>query len=394
MISVAEAHSIVLSHPRPQKTKKVKLTEATGTILAEDIYADQDFPPFNRVMMDGIALDASLIKLKEIPVQGIQTAGSPQQHVAEGTCMEVMTGAILPTGTNVVIPYEEVDIQNQRAQIRITETFPLKNVHLKGIDRKKGDLLIPKGRRIGPAEIAVMATVGKSSVQIADLNIAIISTGDELVDIDTIPHPYQIRSSNSHMLHSLIIGQGLNASLYHLQDDKENMIHSMKEIFDHHSVIILSGGVSKGKKDYVPEVLEDLGVDQHFHRVAQRPGKPFWFGTAGDSHVVFALPGNPVSTFVCYERYVSPWLKQYSQEKKTTYKAKLAEDIQFKPDMTYFMQVSISNSEGIFTAHPVAGKGSGDLANLLEADGFLELPQGQEFFKAGEAFEFIPFRPI
>jgi molybdopterin molybdotransferase len=391
MISVAEAYTQVLSKTLPQKTKKIPLSIATASVLAEDIYADQDFPPFNRVMMDGIALDLSLLGQKEIPVKGMQTAGSPQQEAVAGTCIEVMTGAILPTGTNVVIPYEEIVIHNQKATIQIKESFPLKNVHLKGTDRKKGDLLIPKGRRIGPAEIAVLATVGKSSVLVSDLSVAIISTGDELVDIDTVPHPYQIRSSNSHMLHSLITRQGMEATCYHLHDDKENMLQAMKDIFNQHSIIILSGGVSKGKKDYVPDVLQDLGVEKHFHRVAQRPGKPFWFGSTGQ-HMVFALPGNPVSTFLCFQRYVWPWMQQYSGEKISSGKAKLGEDFQFGPDLTYFLQVKVTEADGMLTAHPVAGKGSGDLANLLEADGFLELPPDRENYPAGEAFHFIPFR--
>ncbi len=393
MISVEEAYNEVLSKTIKLNTNSISISEASGRILAEDIHADQDFPPFNRVMMDGIALDHKLLEQSVIPVQGMQTAGSPQQDVPDGHCMEVMTGAILPRGTDVVVPYEEVNITGDQATISSPENYPpLKNIHLRGTDRKKGDLLIPRGRRVSPAEIAVLATVGKSTVSVMQLNAAIVSTGDELVDIDKVPHPYQVRKSNSHMLAALISQSGYQATLYHIEDDLETTTRKLGEILENHPVVILSGGVSRGKKDFVPDALDALGVNRLFHRVAQRPGKPFWFGERYSKNTVFALPGNPVSTFLCFHRYIKPWLKSCGGEKVTTHTAILGEDFHFAPSLTYFLQVRTVDDQGNRIAFPVAGKGSGDLANLLDADGFIEIPPGRDEFEKGQVFEYLPFR--
>ncbi len=392
MISVAEAYNQVLSKSLSLKTEKVPLSSASGLYLAEDVHADQDFPPFNRVMMDGIALDHTLIDTSGIPVKGMQTAGSPQQTVQEGTCMEVMTGAILPQGADQVIPYEQVSLRDGKAYIDAPAASPLQHIHLKGTDRKMGDRLIPAGRKIGPAEIAVMATVGKAEVLAGSLSVAVVSTGDELVDIDQTPHPYQIRRSNSHTLASLLEQEGCKATLYHLQDDLSGITGALGKILDDHQVVILSGGVSRGKKDFVPDALDNLNVDKLFHRVAQRPGKPFWFGMREDRNIVFALPGNPVSTFLCYQRYVRPWLSRHFGASNLTYTAVLAEEFTFHPPLTCYLQVRIVDDKGSRIAFPVAGKGSGDLANLLDADGFLELPADRELFEKGESFEYLPYR--
>lgn len=392
MISVEEAYNQVLSKSIPSHNIQVSIDEAAGRYLAEDIHADQDFPPFNRVMMDGIALDHKLADRGSLPVSGIQTAGAPQMTVPEGHCIEVMTGSILPLGADAVIPYEQIRIENGTAHLPDDSPVPLRHVHLKGTDRRQGDLLIPAGRQIGPPEIAILATVGKSSVKVVQLEVAVVSTGDELVDIDQTPHPYQIRRSNGHTLQALIRGHGFSATLYHIEDDMEGIKKTLGEILDQHAVVILSGGVSRGKKDYVPGALDALQVEKQFHRVAQRPGKPFWFGVRDERNVVFALPGNPVSTFLCYHRYVNPWLIRHGGGKMLTQTAILGEDYQFEPDLTCYLQVRIADDNGQRVAFAQAGKGSGDLANLLEADGFLELPAGRDEFEAGESFEYLPFR--
>lgn len=156
-------------------------------------------------------------------------------------------------------------------------------------------------------------------------------------------------------------------------------------------VIILSGGVSKGKFDFIPSSLESLGVKKLFHTISQRPGKPMWFG-ASEKNIVFALPGNPVSTFMCFYRYVKPWIEKSLGLESNFQKAVLAEDFKFRPQLTYFLQVKIKNENGSLMAYPVAGGGSGDFANLKDVDGFLELPLEMTEFKKGSVFNYFPFR--
>lgn len=396
MIHVDEASRIVLSNTFKPGTEKVKIDDALNRILKEEVVADRDFPPFNRVMMDGIAIKSDEWESgrREFYIEGVQTAGAPQMALSESVnCLEVMTGAMLPQYTDVVIRYEDVEIHDNIAKVLIDEITPLQNIHLKGTDRLEGESLISNHKILSPAEIAVLATVGKAEVEVQQLiKVAIVSTGDELVSVDQTPNPYQIRRSNSHALLAALKQHGFTATIFHINDDENTLKKKLQEILNDYDAILLSGGVSKGKKDYVPAALESLKVEKLFHKVAQRPGKPFWFGK-NDNTTVFALPGNPVSTFMCFYRYVLPWLYASYEIDVQPRTAQLAEDFKVVPDLTYFLQVKIKRSEsGEVIAVPVSGRGSGDLANLLEADAFLELPQGKTEFKAGEVYHRIDYR--
>jgi len=399
MIAVEEAEKIVLDHLHQMQDEEVPVDEAVGRVLSEDIVADRDFPPFNRVMMDGIAINHKVWNegKRHFSVEGMQTAGSPQMEMKNvDHCMEVMTGAVLPQNTDAVIRYEDVVFEEDQKhfKVNIDEVTLFQNIHLKGTDRKRKDVLIEKGRIITAAEIATMATVGKSLVKVKKRPvIGLVSTGDELVNIEETPHPYQIRKSNIHALKASLVSMFHDSESFHFKDEKTEVEKGLKQVFEKCDVVILSGGVSKGKKDYVPEVLEKLKVDKHFHRVLQRPGKPFWFGTRADGKTVFALPGNPVSTFMCFYKYVKPWLLKSYGLTISEDKAVLSEDFNFHPALTYYLQVKISiTNEGIVEAQPVKGQGSGDLANLLDADAFLELPADQEHYKEGEVFPLIRYR--
>jgi molybdopterin molybdotransferase len=182
--------------------------------------------------------------------------------------------------------------------------------------------------------------------------------------------------------------------IYHLADDKQVIESELSKLLETYQVLILSGGVSKGKADFVPEVLEQLGVTKLFHEVAQKPGKPFWFGRAAGGAMVFALPGNPNSTFLCFYRFVKPWLlKTLGGKPALKMHAILREDVSFKPNLTYFLPVKVSEAaSGMLQAHPIRHGGSGDLASLLEADGFLELPAQQSFFASGDIYPIIRYR--
>ena len=398
MVSVSEASRIILENLYNPVFMTCKLTESVGRVIDEEVVADRDFPPFDRVTMDGIGVsyEQLLSGQREFNIEGIQPAGVPQKKLNIKTnCLEVMTGAIVPEGVDTVIRYEDVEISNGKAHVSIDEFKLFQNIHARGIDVKVNNKLMAPGQILSAAEVALLASVGKSEVKVKSTpRISIISTGDELVDVNAVPELHQIRRSNSYALYAALREMGITASMYHVIDSEIEIENSLKEILATSDSIILSGGVSKGKFDYVPKVLEKLSVKKLFHQVSQRPGKPFWFGTSKDNKVVFALPGNPVSTFMCYYKFIKPWLLESLGTMHSSLTAILAKDFTFQPPLTYFLQVKAKVEGGRLMAYPVVGGGSGDFANLGEVDGFLELPLEQSEFKAGDVFPFIGFRYI
>jgi molybdopterin molybdotransferase len=402
MIESHEAIKIINATQLRLSVVDIPISETVGRILREDIFADTDFPPFNRVMMDGIAVkwDDFDRGIREYEIKGIQAAGSAQMSLEEkGTCLEVMTGAVAPGGADVVIPYEDIDIDKakQKAKVNLEQIAKGKNIHFKGTDKRAGELLIQEGIELGTPEIAIAASVGKKSLKVTqNPTIAIVSTGNELVDIDTEPLPHQVRKSNVYALEAELKKLGIDSQLFHLSDDKASMLKKLADILDQNQVILMSGGVSKGKYDFVPQVLEELGVEKKFHRIRQKPGKPLIFGVKKDQNFVFAFPGNPVSTFMCFHKYFLPWLNlSLGLKKNHEYRATLAEDISIRTGLTYFLQVRASTTDdGRMLAHPIMGRGSGDHANLLRSNAFLELPSETYEFKKGEIFNLIPFRNL
>lgn len=396
MTSVAEALQLVLSKILDFPTDELSITSLQGHTLAEAIVADRDFPPYNRVAMDGIAIAFEAYKngKREFSIAGIQRAGEAAQRLTNiNTCLEVMTGAVLPHGADTVIRYEDLKIENDMASILVDELAEGSNVHTQGSDKKAKDVLLHPGTKLSAAEIAVLASVGKSSAKVfTSPKIAIVSTGDELVDIDAAPLPHQIRKSNSYALLAALQKENLSAGLYHFGDDEVQLQTAFEKLIHEHDVLIISGGVSKGKFDFIPKILAAQGIEKHFHGVAQKPGKPFWFGT-GKGKIVFALPGNPVSTYLCFYKYLLPWIHACRGNVGRTSTAALAEDFHFKDkSLTYFLQVRVENHQGVLKAFPLMGGGSGDHANLLAVDGFLELPAGYGKFRKDNIFELINFR--
>lgn len=398
MITVKEATEFIQSTTRDYGTESVPLFTAIGRVLRENLYADRPFPPFNRVTMDGIAIQYAAFAAgqRTFLVEGTAAAGAIQMTLKNDTsCLEVMTGAILPKNTDTVIRYEDMSFSEGKTTLAIAELKFEKNVHKLGSDREEGELLVEKGRIISPAEIGVAATVGKTHLTVSKYpKTIIISTGDELVEVNENPLAHQIRKSNVHLLQSIFTHLKMPSEVLHIKDDYDEILKQLKAILSDYQLVILSGGVSMGKFDFLPKAFKELGVKEYFHKVKQRPGKPFWFGESQEGTVIFALPGNPVSTFSCAQKYVLPWLqKSLSLPEKTPIYASLSEDYTFKPDLTYFLQVKIDfNKNGRVYAVPFTGNGSGDLANLTHADGFLELPRGQEVYKKGEIFCFVPYR--
>ncbi len=396
-ITYEEALSILEQNKNSFETIKVPIKDCGGYVLAEDLKADRDLPPYDRVTMDGIAIDYEAFKngQREFSIMGVAPAGSAQQTLDDKrSCIEVMTGAILPNKTDTVIRYEDLAITDGKACIEIAEIEHHQNIHFKGSDIVKGSVITKAGNLISSAEINVAAATGKSNVAIKKMPKAvIISTGDELVDVHETPLTHQIRRSNVYGIQNTLKEWGVQVELRHLPDDKEEMKTIIARLLQEFDVLVITGGVSKGKFDYLPDVLTSLEVVKHFHKIQQRPGKPFWFGTSKNNKRVFALPGNPVSSFVCVYIYLRFWLIKSLGIEETMFYATLNEDVHFKPDLIYFLEAKLEyKTDGYLNATPFKGNGSGDFANLVKADGFLILPQNKTVFKKGEVYPFVPYR--
>jgi molybdopterin molybdotransferase len=261
------------------------------------------------------------------------------------------------------------------------------NVHARGLDCRAGSALLEPGTRLGPAEVAVIASTGLARVLVTRApRIVVISTGDELIEPGAAVEDWQIYRSNAYGVLATLQGRGFQQLAHdHLPDDLEVLRSRLRAHLDDHDVLILSGGVSMGKFDYIPQVLGELGVRAVFHKVEQRPGRPFWFGVGAQGRTVYALPGNPVSTLVCLLRYVLPGLD--AALGVTAHAADLvalAEDFEVRPPLTYFLPVRLeTQASGASIALPRPTRGSGDFTSLIGSDGFVELPPGPQVISRG-----------
>ena len=396
-IPYQKALSILKNYSHEFPVEELPLELCVGRVLAEDLIADRDFPPFDRVTMDGIAIAYHSYKSgqREFYIEDIAPAGTPQKHLKNSeNCIEVMTGAIMPENADTVIRYEDLEIDHGKALILPSTVNPKQNIHFKGIDRARDSTIVPKGKELSSAEINIAAAVGKASLKVRRMpRVVIVSTGDELVDVHQRPELHQIRRSNIYGIQSTLKTWGISSHLRHLPDDKATMEQLVSDFLREYDVLIFTGGVSKGKFDYLPEVLENLEIEKHFHKIQQRPGKPFWFGSNREGKKVFALPGNPVSSFVCVYVYLRFWLNTCLGIVSEPLYVSLKHPVTFKPDLVYFLEARLeSQPDGTLVADPLTGNGSGDFANLVNTDGFLILPQNKSEFKTGEVYLFVPYR--
>lgn len=390
MISVLSADKIISQNLKQFSSIVIPLKSAYFSCLREDIHADRDWPPCDKSLMDGIAILLSAYKsgVREFKIKGIQKAGIDTLTLrGKDCCTEIMTGAVVTKGTDCVIPIEKVVIKGRKAILEDNlKLSKFQCIKRKGSDSKKGKALLKVGNCLNPTQVAIAASVGKSKLRVTKKpRIAIISTGDEIVDIYQKCKPYQVRRSNSLFIHSALIKENLfEAEIFHLKDNKTVLLKEIKKILNNFDSLVLTGGVSAGKFDFIPGVLKELGVNELFHKVRQRPGKPFWFGVSKDKKGVFALPGNPVSSQVGTYRYVIPHLKQaLGFTLKNTF-AKLMESHTLNTDLTCFLPVRISpNKEGLLMAEIVKTGGSSDLMNLKNSDGFMEIPEKSRALKKG-----------
>ncbi len=371
--------------------ESLPLTQCVGGTLRENIYAERDQPPFDRVAMDGMAVDSEALRrgLKRFRIQGVQAAGAPQLKLGSGDdAIEVMTGAILPLGSDCVIPVEQLLVEEGYASLTTAvESSPYQNVDRRGNASRQGALLLETGTLLRAPEIAVAASAGMARVRVSSQPaIMVVSTGDELIEPGDPIADYQVRRSNVYAVAATLRTRGFGrVGDDHVPDDAALMRERLSLHLITHEVLILSGGVSMGKYDLVPQVLQQLGVQEVFHKIAQRPGKPMWFGIGPQGQAVFGLPGNPVSTLVCLIRYVIPAIAEaMGTKREPPERLALAAAVAFQHALTYFLPVSIQHDDwGRPWANPRRPNGSGDFLSLTGTDGFVELPPGPNTYPKG-----------
>ncbi len=392
MLTTAEATAAILDAMPEFPAVRTPTEEATGSVLRQAVLAERDQPPFDRVMMDGIAVRYSDVAdgTSEFPVQAMQAAGDAAMALEEGHCIEIMTGASLPENADCIIPVERISVAENVATIEDGYAAEHRQfIHPRASDHAQGTELLSPGKRITPMDIAIIASCGLTEVAASRKpSVRILSTGNELIAAGQPVAPHQIRLSNGPAIQALLEQHGYADCVQdHIIDERAELRTRIETHLDEVDVLILSGGVSMGKADYVPEVLADLGVEVVFHRISQRPGKPMWFGMGPGKQAVFALPGNPVSALVCCRQYVIPALAKASLATPATPEfASLSADITFKPDLTCFQPVRLlSNAAGQVLAMPVKTNTSGDFTALSGTDGYVELAKEQSYFAAGSA---------
>jgi molybdopterin molybdotransferase len=391
MLSPPEAEAAIAKRVPLAPQATLPLTGLSGRLLRQSIVAERDQPPFHRVSMDGVALASQAWErgIREFAIVGTQAAGAPPSSLPDpSACIEIMTGAVLPEGCDCVIPVER--ITNLGERIRVADDVvakPWMNVHRRGSDSRAGETLLAPGCVLGPAEVAIVASAGLATAEVAaEPRIMVISTGDELIEPGQPIRDWQIRRSNAFAVVAALQRRGyLKVAHDHLPDDLEVLRNRLRAHLDTHDVLVLSGGVSMGKFDFIPQVLAELGVETVFHKVAQRPGKPLWFGVRNPGKAVYALPGNPVSTLVSCIRYVIPGLAAALGMARTApLQAVLGSAVTVPSDLSIFMPVTLAqDGSGRQIATPKPTRGSGDFVSLTGTDGFVELTAGPRTAQAG-----------
>ncbi len=308
MILFSEALDIILSSAQINSVEEVSFTDSPGRVLAQNIHSDINMPPFDKSAMDGYACrEADLDKELEL-VEVIKAGETPKMSIAPGQCAQIMTGAMVPAGADFVIMVEQSET-TKSGKIRFSNGKSRSNICILGEDVQKGDLILEAGTLIGVRHIPVLATVGASKLKVyKQPRVAVLATGTELVEPEIVPGPSQIRNSNAPQMMAQLKSMGLSPVYFGIAPDDEQRTYAMiKNALDQSDILMLSGGVSMGEFDFVPEVLKQLGFELKFQRVAVQPGKPSTFGVRNGKYVI-GLPGNPVSSFVIFELLAKPFI--------------------------------------------------------------------------------------
>lgn len=389
MITTTEALNIVKkSWPRytPQSTD---LTNADYHILAEDIYTDRDYPPANKSIMDGIAINFQKYAegTHQFKIAFTQAAGQPQKALSDlHHCAEIMTGALVPDNCDCIIPVEHIKIENDIAilnnDISLTKFQFIKK---RGEDASTNQMILAKGTTLTPPCIALCAAVGHNLI-LTDpiLKVAIISTGDEIVSPDQKVEPHQIHSSNDYFIKSLLEKTNrAYCDCFHVCDDETLLKTNITAWLSDYDILVFSGGVSMGKFDLVPKVLNDLNIKQMFHKVRQKPGKPLWYGMSEKQQPVFGLPGNPVSSYTCSVRFIRDIL--LTTQVPLLAKSKHRFECPGKITKYVMVKCTIIDNETFF--EKINFKGSGDLFSITQSDGFIEIPETMEAVETQQTFQ-------
>lgn len=396
MMTPAEAERAVLGAMRSWPREDCPLGQAHGRVLRAELRADRDLPPFDRVTLDGYAVRSAAVAsgLRRFRVQAVQAAGVravPLEPAADA-CVEVMTGAVLPPGADCIVPYEETRREGDWVDL---EKPPAAGqaIHRRGSDHRAGDRVIPAGTRLTGREIAVAAACGYASLTVTrSPRIALVASGDELVEVGSPVAAHQIRRSNDYALRAALAAAGYPRSeRFHVRDLREEVEHLLWHLIAEYDVVVVIGGISKGKFDFLPSELIRQGVEKRVQSVAQRPGKPFWFGLSRRETAVFGLPGNPVSSYTCLHRFVLPALDQASglapSERPIV---TLTGSCRTGGRLAVHLPVRLSSGPAAeLRAEPIPSNTSGDFAGLIGTDGFVELPAGTEEFAAGYCGRFF-----
>lgn len=391
MITVEEADQILAREQQPLTEETISFENASGRVLREPIKADRDLPPYDRIMMDGVVMSSAgwAAGHRYFSISGLQLPGVPPLTLNDpATCIKAMTGAVMPKGCDIVIPREEYEETTEGITIKTDFLAePERFLHRKGSDHLSGEVLISPGQQLGPNEIAVVASCGRKTIVVTrKIRVSIIDTGDELVKVGDPIKPHQIRRSNAHALAAASSKESYaTAQSTYCPDDRDMIKDVIGETLETSDLVLLSGGVSKGERDYVPKVLAEHGVERCFHWVKQWPGRPLWFGRHPSGPMVFGLPGNPLSALTCFHRYVKTALRQLAgAEPAKQQHAALAEATTHPSPTTAFLPVSLSAGKaGALEAVPRRPQNSGDFVSIVGTDGFVQLPAEQDKFPIG-----------
>ena len=393
MISVEDALHKILDVFVPLGQEKVDILSSSGRVIGEDIYASRNIPPGDNSAMDGYAVRWEDIRgaSKGKPVvlnviEDIPAGAIPQKSIGKGEASRIMTGAPVPDGANAIVRVEDTAKHGRRVDVFV-QAKKGQDIRLAGEDVRDGELVIARGDVIRPAEIGMLASLGRSFIMVYQRPIvAVLATGDELVDIDDNPNPWQIVSSNSYSLAAQIIDcGGIPLQIGIAKDTREDLVSKFKAAL-RADVIVSSGGVSVGDYDLVKDVMKEVGNKMQFWRVAMRPGRPLAFGSMGGVPM-FGLPGNPVSSMVSFEQFVRPSILKMMGHKnlfRRTVKATIREDITKKKGAKHFIRARVEYKNGRFMVTSTGDQGSGILKSMVRANGLIILPENSTSAKKGD----------
>ncbi len=402
MLTPDQALSIVLENAVPLGTERVSISEALGRVLADEVRSSRDIPGFDNSAMDGYALRAvdiaSAGEATPVTLRVIETIGAgamPQRAVERGTAARIMTGAPVPPGADAIVQVERT--RGTGDSVEILSSAPEGNfIRRRGEDLRLGEAVMAAGRILAPADLGMLASLNRAMVEVYRRpQVAIVATGDELVDVDEVPTGAQIVNSSGYALAGAIREAGGNPVTLPLARDRAEEVRRRLSDAMACDVVLSTGGVSVGQFDYVNRELEALGMRQLFHGVAQRPGRPLTVGVAA-GRLVFGLPGNPVSTMVCFYLYARSALLKIGGRSDiglARLSVRCATDIKVAANLTEFVRVRLQRRDGEIWATPTGEQGSGILSSLMRADGLLVGPARETMLKSGSTATVLLLRP-